>query len=58
MLNRTFKCECGRVQAYCEPEKSGGITSKEAESIGWKYITGKWVCPFCNSDKQMEKDVY
>jgi len=43
-----FKCHCGREQSFAPSSKPGGITVKEAESIGWVKLKGKWVCPICN----------
>jgi hypothetical protein len=45
-----FKCYCcGREQSYAPADESGGVTQKEAESLGWALIDGKWwICPVCN----------
>ena len=43
-----FICStCGRKQIYKPKDESGGITIKEAESVGWRKIKNKWKCPFC-----------
>ena len=47
-MEKDFVCDCGRKQSYAPPDKRGGITEKEAESVGWrKMADGKWKCPFC-----------
>jgi len=51
---KDFICKCGRKQSYAPKNKSGGITEKEAEHIGWrKMVDGSWQCPFCcgNTDR-------
>lgn len=47
---KDFECKCGRKQSYAPPDKSGGITKREAELVGWRKINGKWVCPFCSGN--------
>jgi rubredoxin len=32
---------------WCDSGASGRVTDKFLESIGWRKIGGKWVCPFC-----------
>ena len=46
-----LKCgKCGRTQSIVAESKSGGITEKEAEHIGWRMIGGRWECPFCTGN--------
>lgn len=47
---KDFECACGRKQTYKPANKSGGITEKEAELVGWRKINGKWECPFCTGN--------
>ncbi len=42
-----FKCECGCSQTFASEDCEGGITEKEAESVGWRKINGTWKCPPC-----------
>ena len=45
-----FLCPCGRCQSYAPAGRSGGITVKEAERVGWRKIDGAWACPFCSGN--------
>lgn len=38
---------CQRTQAYARSDVSGGITSMEAKSLGWKLLYEGWLCPLC-----------
>jgi hypothetical protein len=35
----SLACKCGRRHSYS--------TDKYAETMGWRKINKKWVCPFC-----------
>ena len=52
----SLKCGCGRQQALAPSGVSGGVTTLEAELLGWRLMAGKgdtepyWLCPFCTGN--------
>jgi hypothetical protein len=53
-----FSCSCGRRQHRAPEGLRGGITTKEAELIGWRLVNGEWRCPFCCGNVEALKSVF
>mgnify|MGYP001568245495 CR=1 FL=1 len=43
-------CRCGRGQSITDDTGRNGVSTNEAERVGWRQIRGRWECPQCTGN--------